>query len=270
MRIDDWISSAEDRLAKAGVLEPRLDAQLLAAAVTTQSRSWVLAHPEAEIPDTVEALLARREQREPLALILGYREFYGRRFFVEPGTLVPRQETETIVDVALEGMGGKVLDIGTGTGCLALTIKLERPNWMVAACDVSPVAVRLARKNADALGALVHVTRSNLYEAFGDVKFGLIVSNPPYIAEGASLPPEVADFEPALALYAGHDGLDVYRRLALESMGHLMPWGRLVLEVGDGMSDDVIALFEAQGWANTDVRNDLSGVPRAVVFQPKP
>lgn len=228
----------------------------------------MLAHPEAEVPDEASELLDRRLRREPLALILGRREFYGRPFLVEPGVLVPRQETETLVDAALDGLGGKVLDVGTGTGCLAVSIKLERPNWMVAACDIDPVAVRLARKNAERLGATVHVTRSDLFEAFEGVVFGLIVSNPPYIAENAVLPPEVGVHEPERALFAGPDGLDVYRRLAREAKGRLMPWGRLIVELGDGMSASVTDVFESEGWRTGEVRNDLGGMPRAATFLP--
>ena len=179
MRTDEWINNAVDRLSLAGVVEPKLDAQLLVAHALGTSRSSVLAHPESEVPETAEAFLSRREKREPLAYILGWREFYGRKFAIEPGILIPRQETETLIEVALDGLGGNVLDIGTGSGCLAITIKLERPNWMIAACDINPVAVRLARRNAEALGATVHVTRSDLLDAFPETRFGLIVSNPP-------------------------------------------------------------------------------------------
>lgn len=259
---------AETRLRAAGVLEPRLDAQIIAAHSLGQDRSWILAHPEAEVPLEAEEALKCREARQPLAVILGSREFYGRRFLVEPGVLVPRQESETLVDVALEGLGGKVLDIGTGTGCLAVTVKLERPNWMVAACDIDPTAVRLARKNAQRLGATVHITRSDLFEAFEGVVFGLILSNPPYVADGAALPPEVAGHEPARALFAGPDGLDVYRRLAHEGKGHLMAWGRMIVELGDGMEQAVTQVFQEEGWEVAEIRLDLGGMPRAAAYLP--
>jgi len=266
--VDEWIRSAEGRLAKAGVPDSRLDAQMLAAHALSQERSWILAHPEAEVPIEAEAFLKRREQREPLAYILGWREFYGRRFQVVPGVLVPRQETETLVEVALEGLGGKVLDVGTGTGCLAVTIKLERPTWMVAACDISQTAVSLARTNAHALDATVHVTRSDMFEAFMDTQFGVIVSNPPYVATGAELPPEVAGYEPHEALYAGLDGLDFYRRLALEARHRLVSWGRLIVELGDGMEPEVSAMFTEHGWTVVEARPDLGGMPRALVLTP--
>lgn len=239
----------------------------MAAHALGKDRSWILAHPESEVPSGADALLARRAAREPLAYILGQREFYGRMFEVEPGVLIPRQETETLVDVALEGLGGKVLDVGTGTGCLAVTIKLERPQWMVAACDVSQVALHVARRNAERLGATVHVAKSDLFEAFQGVQFGLIVSNPPYIRAAEELQPEVGQFEPSEALYAGPDGLAVYRRLAAEAGPCLTPWGHLVLEIGDGMAAEVTTVFEEQGWTLVEIRNDLGGTPRAAVFQ---
>lgn len=266
MRCDEWISQAAERLERAGVPEPKLDAQLLAAHVLGQSRSWVLAHPEVPI-ERGEELLSRREQREPLAYILGWREFYGRRFIVEPGVLVPRQETETLIDAALNGMGGKVLDIGTGTGCIAATVKLERPTWMVAACDISQTAVKLARRNAEALGAMIHVTKCDLFEGFSETKFGLIVSNPPYIREGVELQAEVGRFEPSKALYGGADGLEVYRRLAHEAADHLMPWGRVIIEIGDGMEADVAGVFESAGWHLAESRKDMGGTVRALTFK---
>lgn len=265
--VKDWMPDAVRRLTEAGVPEPVLDAQLLAAHALGTSRSFVLAHPEAALPSSVSEFLARRERREPLAYITGRREFYGREFAVEPGVLVPRQETECLVEAALDGLGGKVLDIGTGTGCLAVTIKLERPNWMVAAGDVSPVAVRLARRNAEALGATVHVARSDMYEAFADTKFGLVVCNPPYIPRGTELQAEVGLYEPAEALFGGVDGLSFFHRLAVESKGRLMPWGRLIVEIGAGQKDDVVRVFEEEGWVLTATRDDLLGHPRALTFQ---
>ena len=268
--LGEWLRAAEARLAAAGIDEGRLEAQVLAAHALGQERSWVLAHPESPVPEGLEGLLARRESREPLAYIVGEREFYGRTFRVTPDVLIPRQETETLVEAALDGLGAWVLDVGTGSGCLAVTIKLERPNWFVAGCDVSAGALRVARENARRHAAVVFFRRSDLTEAFADQRFGVIVSNPPYIAEGTPLAPEVAGHEPGLALYSGPTGMEVYERLAQAAAAVLMPWGRLIVEVGDGMVDQVLATFGAQQWAVDEVRPDLSGQPRAAVFRPAP
>lgn len=267
MTVRDWLRSAAAELAAAGADTAQLDAEVLLAHALGTSRSWLLAHPDEPLDDPPDKLLSRRVAREPLAYIVGAREFYGRTFRVGPGVLVPRQETETLVEAALDGLGGKVLDVGTGSGCLAITIKLERPNWMVAACDVSRDAIKIARSNADALGALVHMSACDLFAAYDGLKFGLIVSNPPYVKSDAELQPEVGKFEPQRALFAGPDGLEVYRRLAVEAKGHLMPWGRLIVELGDGMESDAASVFERQGWRVAGVRDDLGGTPRAMTLQ---
>jgi release factor glutamine methyltransferase len=164
-------------------------------------------------------------------------------------------------------MGGNVLDVGTGSGCLAVTLKLERPNWFVAACDISPTAVRVARENARTLGAIVIVKQGDLFEPFRGTKFGVVVCNPPYIDPSSRLMPEVGEWEPPEALFAKEGGLAVYRRLAEEAPEHMMGWGRLIVELGDGMVEPVKALFEARGWELTAMRPDLGGTPRAAVFQ---
>ena len=255
------------RLVEAGIESPGLEADLLAAHALGRERSWVLAHPGALAPKRLEGLLARRLRREPLAYILGWREFYGRRFAVRPGVLIPRQESETLVESALDGMGGNVLDIGTGSGCLAVTLKLERPNWFVAACDVSPTAVLVARENARSLGAIVIIKRGDLFGPFRGTKFGVVVCNPPYVDPLAPLMPEVGEWEPPEALFAEEGGLAMYRRLAQEAPEHMMGWGRLIFELGDGMSGPVRSIFEGQGWELESVRPDLSGAPRAAVFR---
>lgn len=267
MNLGEWRVAAVTRLVEAGIESPGLEADLLAAHALGRERSWVLAHPGALAPKRLESLLARRLRREPLAYILGWREFYGRRFAVRPGVLIPRQESETLVESALDGMGGNVLDIGTGSGCLAVTLKLERPNWFVAACDVSPTAVRVARENARSLGAIVIIKRGDLFEPFRGTKFGVVVCNPPYVDPLAPLMPEVGEWEPPEALFAEEGGLAMYRRLAQEAPEHMMGWGRLIVELGDGMSGPVRSIFEGQSWELESVRPDLSGAPRAAVFR---
>lgn len=267
MRIGDWIQQATQQFISVGILDPFLDAQLLAAHSLGKSRSWILANLDSDVGSNATKLLNRRLNREPLSYILGTREFYGRSFRVFPGVLIPRQESETLIDVALAGLGGKVLDVGTGSGCLAITLKLERSNWMVAACDINPVAIHTARQNAEALGATIHCLRSDLFEAFQGIQFGLIVSNPPYIALNTVLQPEIAMFEPHEALFADKKGLAMYERLAVESKPHLMPWGRIIVELGDGMASDVVKIFNANGFQLLELTNDLAGTPRAASFQ---
>ncbi|MCW5936985.1 MAG: peptide chain release factor N(5)-glutamine methyltransferase [Fimbriimonadaceae bacterium] len=266
MTLGEWVVAAAGRLRRVGIERPDLEAQVLAAQATGRGRAWVLAHPESLAPPGADALLERRMAHEPLAYIRGSRDFYGRVFRVAPGVLVPRQETETLVEAALGGLGGRVLDVGTGSGCLAITLKLERPSWFVAAVDVSAAALRVARANAREHDAVVLFRHGDLFEPFAGMQFGLIVSNPPYIAEGAALPPDVSLYEPEVALYAGPDGLAIYRRLADEAAPYLMPWGRLLVELGDGMLEAVRGVFEPRGWVLQDVADDLGGVPRAATF----
>jgi release factor glutamine methyltransferase len=286
MMISDWLSHAERRLAAAGVDSPRIEAQLLAAHVLLVDRSWILAHPSGPIPElAAEALLQRREAREPLAYILGRREFYGLPFAVRPAVLIPRQETETIVEAALAEPQSdeatpqptdqpsfqqktRVLDLGTGSGILAITLKLQRPDWVVTASDVSESALAVALENAENLGADVRFVQSDGFQALRCERFDLIVTNPPYVAAQAPLPPEVRNFEPHVALFAGESGLDFYGMLAREAHEHLAAGGGLIAEVGDGMAESVITVFTRAGWHVRSEAKDLLGTVRCLVLAP--
>jgi len=268
MTLGPWLATAEERLAEAGIESGRLEAQVLAGHILGVDRTWVLAHPEATLPEArAGALLARRIRREPLAYILGYREFYGRRFLVSPAVLIPRQETETLVEaaIALGSTPMAVLDLGTGSGILAVTLKLERPAWDVTALDVSLTALMVAQQNAEALGADVRFCLSDAFAALGERTFDLIVTNPPYIGVGEPLMPEVGQFEPSLALFAGPTGFSFYERLAAEGLRKLNGGGRMMMEVGHTQAADVANLFVEQGWVHFDTVADLSGTPRVVV-----
>jgi release factor glutamine methyltransferase len=267
MNLGDWLALAAQRLALAGIDSAMLESQVLAGHVLIKDRSWVVAHPEAQINDlAAEALLQRRESREPLAYIVGFREFYGRRFNVRPGVLIPRQETETLVEATLAGScSGPLLDLGTGSGCLAITLKLEKPELEVWAADISEDALEVARENAANLGAGVQFVRSDAFQNLTDKRFEMIVSNPPYIANSEVLMPEVERHEPAQALFAGPTGFEFYDRLATEAVDHLLPEGKLAIEVGHSQAQSVVSLLSSQGWSIDSVISDLSGTERVIV-----
>ena len=268
MTLSERIAIAARTLAKTGVESARLDAQVLAAHALGKDRSYVLAHgaDALDIPK-FDQLVDRRAAREPLAYIVGWREFYGRRFKVTPDVLVPRQETETIIDhVLAQARPRTVLDVGTGSGCIAISLALEMPNAAVTAMDVSGPALEVARSNAESLGANVEFLQSDLFSGVAARTFDLVVCNPPYVAKGDELMPEVRDHEPHLALFADGDGLDVYRRLAGDAAQAMAPDGRLVIEMGDGTADAVQEVFVDGGWPLPDFVDDLAGRRRVAVL----
>jgi release factor glutamine methyltransferase len=269
MTIAPWLDQAEARLRAAGVESPRLEAQVLGGHLFRKDRSWVLAHGDAEVPElAAETLLLRREAREPLAYILGYREFYGRRFRVTQDVLIPRQETETLVEATLaltDLPDASVLDLGTGSGCIAATLKLERPGWNVAASDVSERALAVAQENAEELGAEVRFVLSDGFRELLGESFDRIVTNPPYIGREEELMPEVREHEPEVALFAEENGLAFYRLLAAEAPAHLNDGGMLLMEVGHRQAERVAELFREAGWSHLESIPDLSGVERVVV-----
>lgn len=266
MRLGAWLRETRERTRI-----PRIDLELLAAHALGRSRSWVLAHGADEVdPRLLEPWVARRLAREPVAKIVGWREFYGRRFRVDGPVLIPRQETETLVEAALAepGTASRVLDLGTGSGCVAITLALERPEWSLVASDVLPGALEVAERNAQALGAPVRLVLADGLRPFATRSFDLVVTNPPYVAAGDPLPDEIRLFEPAVALFAGADGLDFFRRLAHEGARVLRAGGLLLTEIGDGQEEAVAALFRARGWRATRRYRDLGGTVRVLGFEP--
>lgn len=274
MTLGEWVRAAAAKLKEAGIESSQLEAQLLAATALQRPRAWIVAHPEEAVEnEALEALLERRTNREPLAYIVGSREFYGREFVVSPAVLIPRQETETLVEAALEfltssgGAPRAVLDIGTGSGCVALTLSIERPDCEVVALDVSGGALAIARRNANKLGARqVEFVVGDLFEPLRERRFDLIVTNPPYVATGDDLPPEVSGFEPPQALFSGPTGVEFFERLAKEAASHLLPHGLLLTEVGDGQEDRVTSIFDGLGWHEVLRRKDLSATVRVLGF----
>ena len=277
MTVQEWIQTAKLRLAEQGVESAGLEAQLLAAHVLLVPRTWLLAHPEEPFPDLAgESVLMRRLAHEPLAYILGTREFYGRPFRVGPGVLIPRQETEILVETALARIAllaeknVKVLDLGTGSGCIAITLKLENPSLQIVASDISPQALAIAQENAEALGADVAFALSDAFTTFKAGTFDVIVTNPPYIGNKEPLAPELTDFEPHGALFAGPTGLEFYQRLAKDASLYLVPNGLILMEVGYQQAEPVNQLFQNAGWLPQGAVPDLSGVPRVVVCASNP
>lgn len=252
------------------VPDPRLDAEWLLSEVLGVSRLEMLLNKRRELTEAeaaaYEALLVRREGREPLQYILGSQSFMGFSLKTDSRALIPRNDTEALCEEALKYVrpGGRVLDLCTGSGALAAAIKKLRPGAEVWAADISEAALSLAKENAERLGAEVKFVRGDLFSPVTGEKFHVIVSNPPYIPESlrGRLQAEV-EREPALALFAGADGLDFYRRIAQEAPAYLLPGGRLCLEIGDGQGAAVKALLYEE-FADIQVLNDLNGLPRVV------
>ena len=262
------LKAAEQRLK--AVPDPRLDAEWLLSEVLGVSRLEMLLNKRRELTEgeaaAYEALLVRREAREPLQYILGSQSFMGFSLKTDSRALIPRNDTEALCEEALKYIrpGGRVLDLCTGSGALAAAIKKLRPGAEVTATDISEAALSLAKENAERLGAEVRFVQGDLFTPLAGEKFNVIVSNPPYIPDAlrGRLQAEV-EREPALALFAGDDGLDFYRRIVKDAPAHLLPGGRLCLEIGDGQGDAVKALLY-EGFTDIQVLNDLNGLPRVI------
>ncbi len=265
------ISAGMAAARKAGI--DRLDTQLLLAAVTGQSRSWLVAHDDAALSADQAARLAdwiaRRAQGEPLAYLLGEKEFHGLKLHVSPAVLIPRADTETLVDWALYLLGdgqlsnpiAQVLDMGTGSGAIALAIKHRRPEAEVTALDASPQALAIAQQNGQDLRLSVQWLLSDWWQSVADRRFDLIVSNPPYIAgDDAHLP--ALCHEPLLALTPGGDGLDALRAIVAGASTHLQTGGWLLLEHGYDQAEAVTELLRAAQFTQISTRNDLAGHAR--------
>jgi release factor glutamine methyltransferase len=278
--IRDVIAAAEQRLAGGPHADrARRDAEglmLLALRVNapTINKAWLIAHEdEAVSSQTVSALesaVARRLAGEPMQHLAGEAEFYGLPFSVSRDVLIPRPETEHLIDkvveLARQFRTPKIVDVGTGSGAIVVSLAHALPEAEIYATDLSEPALAVARKNAERNGVndRVRFLEGDLLEPVTGEQFHIVVSNPPYVPERdrASLSVEVRDFEPALALFAGQDGLDVYRRLIPAVFGALNAGGYVALEIGYGQSDAVKALLMVAGFIDIDFAADLQGIPR--------
>jgi release factor glutamine methyltransferase len=248
----------------------RLDAHLLLCHVLQRPRSWLLAHDDLELAgaqrESAEALLQRRAQGEPLAYLTGEKEFHGLMLHVTPAVLIPRPDTETLVDWALELLAERaqpvrVLDMGTGSGAIALAVKRAQPGANVTALDASRAALAIAEANASRHGLDVRWRLGDWWDAVAAERFDLVLGNPPYIAEAD---PHLAALkhEPGLALTSGEDGLCALRTIVAGAPPHLTTGGWLLLEHGFDQNEAVQALLRAQGFSAVQTRCDLAGIPR--------
>jgi release factor glutamine methyltransferase len=274
--IAETLRDGAHALAEAGTDNPRLEARLLLAHALGQTSEDLVRDPSAQAgPSGFDRLIARRATGEPLAFILGWREFWSLRFHVSPATLIPRPDSETLVEAALALSPDRlaplqVLDLGTGTGCLLLAFLHERPGAYGVGIDRSESATCLARRNAGDLGLATRcaIVCGDWADAIGG-RFDLVLSNPPYIATPDLATLEVAAHEPRAALDGGACGLTAYRAIIATLPRTLAPSGTAVLELGAGQFDAVAAIAGAAGY-RVAARSDLSGIPRAMILHPPP
>jgi release factor glutamine methyltransferase len=293
------LKEAMTRLRAAHVPSHTLAAEILLMHALGRDRTWLYTNPEsvldASVSEAFFALVARRATGEPTQYLTGHQEFWGLEFEVTPAVLIPRPETEHVIEVALERLGArgikidmitgapspqlKVADVGTGSGCLAIALAHELPHAEITATDISATALEVAHRNAarHAVADRIHFVETNLLEALlvspftpRPSPFDLIVSNPPYVArnDSASLAREVRNHEPHEALFGGPTGVEIYSRLIEQAGALLRVGGILVLELGYNSADEVRKMFHVQRhWANVSVTNDLAGIPRVLAAE---
>ena len=272
MTLRDALRQSIERLDRHGISSPRLAAEVLLAHCLSADRTYLYTHDEVEITDSqlqcLEDATWERASGVPVQYIVGRQEFFGRYFQVNPTVLIPRPETELLVERVLDlhpVADSRIIDVGTGSGCIGITLALELPQTTVCLADVSFEAVQTARSNATNLGAknISFACMDLLEAAIGPID--VIVSNPPYVSlkETSRLQREVREHEPHVALFAGDDGLAAYRRLIPRAQQLLRLGGYIAMEVGFGLEEGVLELFD-QSWEKLQTRADLQGIPRIV------
>jgi len=265
--VREALDSAVVALSAAGVDTPRLDAEVLLAHALGVDRTALVVDRDLRVEGPAvrafqDAVRRRSVGREPVAYITGVKGFRHIDLHVDGRVLIPRPDTETLVEAALDlPRGARVIDVGTGSGAVALALKDERPDLDVTGTDASPDALAVARANAARLGLDVRFREADLLDGAGEVD--AVLSNPPYVEDGAPLQPEIERHEPPAALYAGADGLAVIRRLAAQAGASAARL--LALEVGMGQADEVAAVLRDAGFATTETRRDLAGIERVVI-----
>lgn len=284
MQVRDALREGIARLNSAAVPSSALSAELLLMHVLMRDRTWLYAHPddaiESSIAETYFALVARRASGEPTQYIVGKQEFWGLEFGVTPAVLIPRPETEHLIEVALERLSTRrdaalrIADIGTGSGCIAVALAKEFQRATIIATDISPAALEVAKANAhrNEVADRIEFIETNLLGAFFHQAriFDLVVSNPPYVArnEAATLPREVREHEPEIALFGGETGVEIYGRLIEQAEALLTPSGALIVELGYGSAEQVRVMVDKHdAWQNVSITNDLAGIPRVLAAQ---
>ncbi len=283
MTVKEALEFAAAYLAGRGLRFPQQDAELLVISILRRDRAFLHAHPEFELPLPDESIfhqwLNKRGEHYPLQYLRGKQEFYGREFLVHPGVFIPRPETELLIEVGMGLLGqspeGRVFaaDVGTGSGCIAVTLACQRSDLMVTAIDVSAVALQAARHNADVHNCLdrIEFRQGSMLSVVKERRahYHLIVSNPPYVGlqERSRVDMSVKKYEPREAVFSGESGLAAYPQLFEQSKELLRPGGGLVLELAAGGLQPVVLLGQKEGWVLNQVGCDLAGIERCAVFQ---
>lgn len=280
--IREVLKEATQELDSGGVPDARREAGSLLSFILGKDRTFLISHAEDQVDDRswnrFREFVERRATGEPLQYITGVQDFYGREFRVTPDVLIPRPETELLVEAALQIVGNtgaapSICDVGTGSGCIAVTLLCEIVSARAVALDKSPAALEIAKLNAQNLSVAdrMHFVVSDCFNSLNssDYEFNLIVSNPPYVAEVAlaGLQREVRDHEPLVALSPGPDGLSIIRRLIDEAPPFIKPGGHMLMEIGFDQGEAVTTLVDGSAWALREIRPDLQGIPRIVVLQ---
>lgn len=272
MTLRETVKLAAKLLKNAKIENPRLEAEILAAHFLKKDRLYLITHDDEAIPDTdvkaFKRLADKRAGGEPMAYILGYKEFYGRNFIVNKDVLIPRPETEMLIELIKGEGNAKILDLCAGSGCIGLTLALECKDAKVTLSDISPKAVDIIKKNAENLGVEVNIVESDLFDDI-EGKFDIIVSNPPYIGSETieMLETTVKDYEPRLALDGGRDGLKFYKKIIPNSKKYLSENGRIFFEMGFDEGEQIKSLLMSNTFSDIKIYKDLANLDRVISAQ---